>query len=315
MLQRTTALSLVGLSILLGGCASRPVSQLSAQERAAVADFAQSIDSAKLHDAIVTPVASTRDVTVPAGKGSVRCRIYQPKHDERRGTVVLMHGGAFIAGSVDYHDNMARAICNAARAGVISIDYSRAPAAMFPVQLDQVHAVISWLKTPHATRAGLNSRALALCGDSAGGNVAAVIAREWKPANGTLALVALINPVVDATGSTIKDQETLGFTQLIAKAYLPKGIAATSPRVSPLLHPVPEQHAPVFMAIGDEDPWRPEQEQYASKLKAAGVKIEVSHARTGHLGPDGAQATPLAMPVLTEAGHAVRQAFGATNEK
>ncbi|MCX5690826.1 MAG: alpha/beta hydrolase [Planctomycetota bacterium] len=309
MPHRTAAVAVISLAALLGGCASTPVSQLTPQERAAAVEIAQSIDAAKFPDAIVTPVASTQDVKVPAGHGTVNCRIYHPLHNERRGTVVLIHGGAFVGGSVDYHDNMARAICNAAQAGVISIDYSRAPDAMFPMQLDQIHAVIDWLKTPQAARLGLDGHTVALCGDSAGGNLAAVVAREWKTADGSLALVALINPVVDATGSTIKDQETLGFTQLMAKAYLPAGVAPTSPRVSPLLHPVPPRHAATFIAIGDEDPWRAEQEQYAAKLRTAGVKVEVLHAKTGHLGPDGSQATPLAMPILTEAGKAIRTAF------
>jgi acetyl esterase len=278
-----------------------------------VLEIAQAIDSTKLPDAIVTPVARTQNVLVPVGKGAVNCRIYHPLHDERRGTIVLIHGGAFVGGSVDYHDNMARAICNAAQAGVISIDYSRAPDVMFPVQLDQIHAVIAWLSSPSAASAGLQGRTLALCGDSAGRNLAAVIAREWTSSNGTLALVALINPVVDATSSNVKDPETLGFTQLMAKAYLPAGVNPTSPRVSPLLHPVPERHAPAFLAIGDDDPWRPEQEQYAAKLMAAGVKLEVRHVHTGHLGPDGAQATPLAMPTLMEAGQAIRRAFGAVS--
>jgi hypothetical protein len=73
---------------------------------------------------------------------------------------------------------------------------------------------------------------------------------------------------------------------------------------------VPGNHPPKFIAIGDSDAWSAEQDLYAVKLNDAGVKLEIFRAPTGHLGPDGAAANPIAVPTLTAAGLAIKAAFG-----
>jgi acetyl esterase len=138
--------------------------------------------------------------------------------------------------------------------------------------------------------------------------MSAVIARE--SASNSIALAVLINPVVDMTLSTIKDPEVRGFSEMMANAYLPKDADASHPSLSPLLSDVPANHPPTFIAIADSDAWRAEQDLYAEKLKAAGVKLEIFRAPTGHLGPDGAVANPNAVPTLTAAGLAIKAAFG-----
>jgi acetyl esterase/lipase len=97
---------------------------------------------------------------------------------------------------------------------------------------------------------------------------------------------------------------------MIVKAYVPEGIDLKDPGLSPLLHDVPASHPPTFIAIGDSDAWRAEQDLYAKKLRVAGVKVEVFRAPTGHLGPHGAAASALAIPTLTAAGQAIKSAFG-----
>jgi acetyl esterase len=241
---------------------------------------------------------------LPASEGSTAVRIYRPLKPASRGTVLFIHGGAFIAGSIQSHDNMARLICSTSEANVVAVEYTRAPAAMHPAQLDQVRAVLRWLSRD-GQKEGLQPQPLAVCGDSAGGNMAAVIARESQK----MALAVLINPVVDATLATIKDPEVRLFSEMMIKAYVPKDTDLQDPSLSPLLSEVPRSHPATFMAIGDSDPWRAEQDRYAEKLKKAGVRVEVFRAPTGHLGPDGALATTLAVPTLTAAGRAIKVAF------
>ena len=121
--------------------------------------------------------------------------------------------------------------------------------------------------------------------------------------------MALINPVVDLTLAHVSDAETRGFSELMVKAYVPAGVDPAEPSLSPLLAEVPPSHPPTFIAIGESDPWRPEQELYAEKLSAAQIDLEIYRAPTSHLGPDGAAATPLALPTLTATALAIRDAF------
>jgi acetyl esterase len=296
---------------IASGCANPPVSRLSPAEREEVIAIGKGIDASilasTLPDGLKSEVGAIEDIVVPSASGSIACRIYRPSKQASLGTVLFVHGGAWVAGSVDSHDNMARLLCSTSQANVVSIEYSRAPDAMYPTQLDEIRSVIRWLNR-EGSSAGLAARPLAVCGDSAGGNMSAVIARE--SASNSIALAVLINPVVDMTLSTIKDPEVRGFSEMMANAYLPKDADASHPSLSPLLSDVPANHPPTFIAIADSDAWRAEQDLYAEKLKAAGVKLEIFRAPTGHLGPDGAVANPNAVPTLTAAGLAIKAAFG-----
>ena len=296
------------LPLGVSGCARPSVSRLSPEARAEVVAIGREIDATALTTGVTTEVGSVEDIVVPApgmgpGASGVPCRVYRPLGPAAMGTVVFVHGGAWVAGSVRSHDNMARLLCAAAHTNVVSVEYTRTPDAMYPTQLNEVRSVIRWL-----TLGSPYDAPLAICGDSAGGNMAAVLAREAPP--GRFAIAVLINPVVDLTLSTLKDPEVRGFSQMMVNAYLPTNTDATDPGVSPLLSAVPPHHPPTFIAIGDTDVWRAEQDLYAEKLRAADVKLEVFRAPTGHLGPDGAAATPTAIPTLTAAAEAIKAAFG-----
>lgn len=289
----------------LTGVAQEPQSRLTAQERSQVVAIGKQIDGSMVTGGTKTEVGSVKDVVLPASDGSVSVRIYRPVKAASRGTVLFIHGGAFIGGSVQSHDNMARLICSTSEANVVSVEYTRPPAAMHPTQLNQVRTVLGWLGR-EGKKEGLSAQPLAVCGDSAGGNMSAVLARESKE----VTLAALINPVVDATHATVTDPEVSFFTELMVKAYVPKETDVKDPSLSPLLSDVPKGHPATFIAIGDTDPWRAEQDLYAEKLKKAGVSVEVFRSPNGHLGPDGALATKVGIPTLTAAGQAIKSAFG-----
>jgi len=291
--------------LALTGVAQQPQSRLSTQERQQVEAIGKSIDASMVSGGTTTEVGSVKDVVLPASDGSVSVRIYKPVKAASRGTVLFIHGGAFIGGSVQSHDNMARLICSTSEANVVSVEYTRPPAAMHPTQLNQVRSVMEWLGR-EGKKEGLSAQPLAVCGDSAGGNMSAVLARESK----AVTFAALINPVIDLTAATVTDQEVRFFTDLMVKAYVPKETDLKDPSLSPLLSDVPKGHPATFIAIGDKDPWRAEQDLYAEKLKKAGVSVEVFRSATGHLGPDGALATKTATSTLIAAGKAIKSAFG-----
>ena len=239
-------------------------SRLSPADRERVIAVAKDINADILPNGLKSEVGVVRDIVVACSSGNIACRVYHPAQSASLGTVLLIHGGAWIAGSIDFHDNMARLLCSTSRAHVVSIEYSCAPDAMYPTQLQEIRSVIRWLSSA-GPNAGLQPRPLAVCGDSAGGNMAAVIARE-SPAN-SIALVALINPIVDLTLAHLKVPEVRVFAEMMVSAYLPKDADASDPGLSPLLGAVPASHPPAFIAIGDSDPWRVEQELYAEKLQ------------------------------------------------
>src|SRR4051812_35624975 len=123
----------------------------------------------------VVQVKETADVTIPTDAGPLAARVYRPERDGPVPTVVFVHGGGFVIGDIETHDNQARTICADADAVVISIDYRLAPEAPWPAAVDDTYAAVRWAAATIDTLGGDADR-LAVAGDSAGGNLAAVAA-------------------------------------------------------------------------------------------------------------------------------------------
>ena len=118
------------------------------------------------------------DFALPgAGGQPVRARAYTPR-DARAGAlpaVMFMHGGGWVTGDLDTHDATCRALANASGCKIVAIDYRRAPEHKFPAGLNDCYAALQWLAA-HAADIGVDARRIAVCGDSAGGNLAASLA-------------------------------------------------------------------------------------------------------------------------------------------
>ena len=126
----------------------------------------------------VVPVRSVEDITVPGGDGDLAARVYRPEESGPLPTVVLFHGGGWVIGDLETHDNMARALARDSRAVVVSVDYRLAPEAPFPAAVEDALAATRWAAA-HLDDLG-GSAVLAVAGDSAGGNLAAVVAQEMR---------------------------------------------------------------------------------------------------------------------------------------
>src|SRR5215472_7086909 len=124
----------------------------------------------------VVPVATAEDRTVPGAEGPLRARVYRPQGTGPFPVIAFFHGGGWVIGDLDTHDNMARHICRGASAVVVSADYRLAPEHPFPAAAEDAVAVARWIAS-HQGELGGDGR-LAVAGDSAGGNLAAVVAQQ-----------------------------------------------------------------------------------------------------------------------------------------
>ncbi|MGZ4436097.1 MAG: alpha/beta hydrolase [Nocardioidaceae bacterium] len=228
----------------------------------------------------VVPVASVEDTVLPGPAGQLAARVYRPEADGPVPTVVLFHGGGWVIGDLDTHDNMARSICRDCEAVVLSVDYRLAPEAPFPAAVDDAVAATRWA-ADHLGELG-GTEVLAVAGDSAGGNLAAVVAQQLRDAGGPpLAAQLLVYPATDVTGDYASrtdngegyflDLPTMGW---FMEQYAADPAAHNDPRLSPLRADSLADLPPAVVVTAEYDPLRDEGEAYADALRAADVRVE-----------------------------------------
>jgi len=215
------------------------------------------------------PVAEVHDVTVPSPGGEVPVRLLVPEN--ARGMVVYIHGGGWMMGSIDTFDAPLRRLANASGATVAAIEYRLSPEHAFPAALDDCLAAIRRL----ATEGG----PLAVAGDSAGGNLAAVCARRLR-GEVDLRMQALIYPVTDA-GLNRPSFREFGTGYGLSAAQVRRiwglyldGADGGVPDASPLRADDLEGVAPAFVITAEADVLRDEGEAYVDALREAGVAVE-----------------------------------------
>ena len=229
----------------------------------------------------VVRVGSVEDLTIPGPAGDLAARVYRPEQDGAVPTVVLFHGGGWVIGDLDTHDNMARSICRDCEAVVVSVDYRLAPEAPFPAAVEDAVAATRWVASRLVDFGGDDR--LAVAGDSAGGNLAAVVAQQLRDAGGpALAGQLLVYPAVDVTGDYASRWENAEgyFLDLPTMAWFMDHYAADAalhedPRISPLRHTDLSGLPPAVVVTAEYDPLRDEGEAYAAALSEAGVGVEV----------------------------------------
>ncbi len=225
-------------------------------------------------------VASVEDATYPTPEGDRPCRVYRPAVAGAVPTVLFVHGGGFVIGDLDTHDDHARLICAEVGAVVVSIDYRLAPEHPFPAAyLDTVAALEHVVGSVEAL--GGDAARLAVAGDSAGGNLAAAAAIHARDAGLPLAAQLLLYPATDFTEdgdhpSRVANAEgyflTAGDMAWFGEQY--RGTAdARDVRGSVLHHPDLTGVAPAVVATAEYDPLRDEGEAYAAALEKAGVPV------------------------------------------
>jgi acetyl esterase len=229
-------------------------------------------------------VASAVDKAIPGPGGPLRLRVYTP----RGGTgpfplLVFFHGGGFVVCDLDTHDRLCRNLCAGAGCVVASVDYRLAPEHRFPAAPDDCLAATRWAAT-HAAELGADPVRVAVGGDSAGGNLAAVTALRVRDEGGPrLAAQLLLYPTTDAAAAgmpSLVENEGYGLTRRdmawFGGHYLADPAQAADPHASPLRAADLRGLPPALVQTAEYDPLRDEGEAYAARLREAGVPTAVS---------------------------------------
>jgi len=226
-------------------------------------------------------VPAVADHRVPVTGGEITVRVYKPAGMGPHPVLVFYHGGGWVIGDLYTHDGICRSIVNAAGCAVASVDYRLAPEFKYPVPVEDSYAGLLWV-VANATRLGLDSARIAVGGDSAGGNLATVVALRARDAGGPpIAFQLLIYPWVDFTDDSPSMREFAADHFLTAEAmawfadyYLPPSIDRRQPWVSPM-HAKLDGLPPAFVLTAECDPLRDQGEAFARRLQAAGVQTSV----------------------------------------
>jgi acetyl esterase len=233
--------------------------------------------------ATLAPVRSTEDSSVPGPAGAIPIRIYRPDIDGPVPTVVFFHGGGFVIGNIETHDDHARLICRDVAAVVVSVDYRLAPEHPFPAGYEDCLAATEWAAA-NIGELGGDAERLVVGGDSAGGNLAAAVALAARDSGPKLAAQFLIYPGVDfaedadypsrvenAEGYLLTAEDMLWFRA----HYLPAGTDVSDPRASMIKASSLAGAPPAVIGTGEFDPLRDEGEAYAKALADAGVEVRL----------------------------------------
>jgi acetyl esterase len=224
------------------------------------------------------------DLSVPGPAGEIPLRLYATEHGGIRPSLVYFHGGGFVFGNLDSHDAVCRALAKASGAVVIAVDYRLAPEHKFPAAVDDSYAATVWVAA-NAERLGIDARRIAVGGDSAGGNLATVVAMRCRDRGGpTLAAQVLIYPVTDVSSFETGSHRELGEGYFLTRAgmewftghYLASADQTRHPEASPLLARNLSGLPPALVITAEFDPLRDEGEAYAKRLQQAGVAVTVT---------------------------------------
>ncbi len=222
-------------------------------------------------------VAEVADVDL----GGIPARVYRPGADGRLPPVVYLHGGGWVVGSLESHDPLCRALAAHVPSVVVAVDYRLAPEHAFPAAVEDAWAATQWVSR-NAAELGADPNRLVVAGDSAGGNLAAVVALRARDAGLPLALQVLIYPVTDAdldSSGYARLGEGLNLTRAKMEWYWGRyldGADGTHPEASPLRAADLAGLAPALVQTAEYDPLADEGAAYARRLREAGVPVTLT---------------------------------------
>ncbi|KLO33318.1 alpha/beta hydrolase [Mycobacterium haemophilum] len=284
----------VGRSVIIDGNTLDPTLQLMLSSMRAVG-----IDGLVVHDDVAASRAQMReaslslpgpqvhvevnDFSLPGPGGEIPVRHYRPASGVVAPLLVFYHGGGWTLGDLDTHDALCRLTCRDADIHVLSIDYRLAPEHPAPAGIEDAYAAFEWA-CQHAAELGASSGRVAVGGDSAGGNLAAVVCQLARDAGGPAPVLQwLLYPRTDFTAQTrsmtlfargfLLTKRDMDFFQ--AQYLRGCGIEHADPRLSPLRAESLSGLAPALIAVAGFDPLRDEGQSYAAALRAAGTAVDL----------------------------------------
>jgi len=227
----------------------------------------------------LTPINQIRNTSFPGPAGPVPIRIYIPLQKPDLPVIIYYHGGGWVIGSLDSHDNICRSLAKKTSGIVVSVDYRLAPEHPFPAAVDDAYAALKWVSQNAASFNGDSTRII-VAGDSAGGNLAAAIALMSRDRNGPrLSAQILIYPATNLAELNTNSYRqfadgfylTKRYIENFRSRYLPDPQDWSNVYASPLLATNLEKLPPALIVTAEFDPLRDDGVAYAIKLKNAGV--------------------------------------------
>jgi len=296
----------------------KPVNEVPVEDARRLAE-----QRAPLQYGLVEEVAAVREIGVPGPAGPIRTRVYTPASPRPLPVLVYFHGGGWVTGSLDTHDGLCRSLAKRTPCVVASVDYRMAPEHRFPAAVEDAWAATAWV-SERAHEIGGDADRLAVGGDSAGGNLAAVLALRARDRTAPrLRLQLLIYPVADhdfTRASYARHATGYGLTREAMRwfwdQYVPDAAQRDHPDASPLRAADLRGVAPAAVLTCEYDPLLDEGAAYAQRLIEAGVPT--THRRYDGLIHGAVRMpsiTPRAWELIDDSARALREACQAPAER
>lgn len=221
-----------------------------------------------------------QDFSVPSAAGDVPVRLYKPGRAAIYPCVLYMHGGGWILGNLDTNDSVGWGLAEGTGAAVVSVDYRLSPENPYPAAFDDCLAVLQYIAA-HGAKHGLDGTRIAVCGDSAGGNLSAALSLWSRDHDGPrIAAQGLIYPVTDINTKT-ESYRTCALAPMLTSAEMHHYLDAYlgNQRDNPDVYAMPglakdlSNLPPALVHTAEYDPLRDEGRNYADRLKAAGNSV------------------------------------------
>jgi len=227
-------------------------------------------------------VAKVEDRKIPGPGGQIPVRIYTPAGAAPMGALVYFHGGGWVVGDIETHDVLCRSLANGAGCVTVSVDYRLAPESKFPAAPEDSYAATKWV-ADNAAALGVDAKRIAVGGDSAGGNLAAVVAQMARDRGGPpIKFQLLIYPATDWAHESASQREFTEDGYILSRAdmvwfyghYMNSDADRTNPYFSPACAKSLAGLPSAFVMTCAVDPLRDEGEAYAGALRKAGVAVK-----------------------------------------
>ena len=227
------------------------------------------------------PVGSIKHLMIPTREEPVLARIFTPSGEGPFPVIVYFHGGGWVIASLDIYEASCRALCNTTDSIVVSVAYRLAPENKYPAAVNDAYQATQWVLNNASVFNGKSSQ-VTVCGESAGGNLAAVTCLKASNENGIMPVAQiLIYPVTDARMQTSSMRDFTDTLPLYNKMmpwfwnhYLENENQKNEMYVSPLLAESLKDLPPAFIVTAEYDPLRDEGEAYAERLAKDGVNVK-----------------------------------------
>jgi acetyl esterase len=263
-------------------------------------------------------VTGAQDRTIEGPGGALRIRVYSPKGAGPHPVLVFYHGGGWVIGDLDTHDRECRILCNDTPCVVVAVDYRLAPEHPYPAAVDDAWAALQWVFR-HAAELGGDSQRIAVGGDSAGGNLAAIVSLRARDQGGpALRAQLLVYPSVAGELLTYPSHEEnanapflpLDTMRYFRGHYLGKIETTTDPEVAPIHAASHAGLPPALILTAEFDPLRDEGRAYAAKLQEAGVEVNlIEYPGMPHMFFQLSPVLEEGKAALRESADALRKAF------